>query len=64
MTIGTLTILTLTSGLMLFKLALMGAAVILLIKAMQTASHPGSMDPDMADVALQKAPVALPGTKS
>jgi hypothetical protein len=50
MTLGTIMLLTLTGSLVLLKLALMAIAVMLLIKAMLHASHPGSMDPDLADV--------------
>jgi hypothetical protein len=63
MSIGALTLMTLTGGLILLKLAVMAMALILLAKAMQHASHPGSMDPAVADVTLHEQPhIQLPGT--
>ena len=54
MSIGALTLMTLTGSLVLVKLAVMATALIMLAKAMQHASHPGSMDPDLADVTSHK----------
>ncbi|MDJ0806696.1 MAG: hypothetical protein QNJ78_07660 [Gammaproteobacteria bacterium] len=43
-----------TGSLVLLKLAVMAIALILLAKAMLHVSHPGSMDPDLADVTLHR----------
>ena len=54
MTLGTIMMLILTGSLGLLNLALMAIALMLLTKAMLHASHPGSMDPDLADVTLHR----------
>jgi hypothetical protein len=54
MTIATMLMLTLTGGLVLLKLALIAFAVVLLVKASMLASHPGSMNPEFAEIPMER----------
>ena len=56
MSIGALTLMTLNGSLVLMSLTVMAIGLYLLAKAMRHVSHPGSMDPDLADVTLRKQP--------
>lgn len=52
MSIGAFTIMTITGSLVVLKLAVMAAGIVLLARAMRYASHPGSMDPEAAEMVL------------
>lgn len=54
MTVSSILMMTLTGSLVLLKLALIAVALILLTKAMFYASHPGSVDPNLAEAQLGK----------
>ncbi|MET0072512.1 MAG: hypothetical protein ABW096_20965 [Candidatus Thiodiazotropha sp.] len=53
MTSTTLLFLTLTGSLILVKLGLMAFALLLLAKATMRAGHPGSMDPNFAEIPVE-----------
>ncbi|MET0064848.1 MAG: hypothetical protein ABW076_00735 [Candidatus Thiodiazotropha sp.] len=53
MTVATFLTMTLTGSLVLMKLVLMVFAIMLLVRGSLRARHPGAMDPDWHDKALQ-----------
>ncbi|PUB88054.1 MAG: hypothetical protein B6D72_13605 [gamma proteobacterium symbiont of Ctena orbiculata] len=53
MTLTTMLFLTLTGSLILLKLGLIVFALLLLVRATMRAGHPGSMDPNFAEIPVE-----------
>jgi hypothetical protein len=53
MTVTTLLFLTLTGSLVLLKLGLIVFALLLLVRGTMRAGHPGSMNPDFAEIPVE-----------
>ncbi|MCG7983586.1 MAG: hypothetical protein JAY90_12680 [Candidatus Thiodiazotropha lotti] len=53
MTLTTMLFLALTGSVILLKIGLIAVAVLLLVRGTMQAAHPGSMDPNYADLPLE-----------
>ncbi|MGD8908967.1 MAG: hypothetical protein PVI92_06420 [Chromatiales bacterium] len=53
MTLTALLFFTLTGGLVLIKLGLVAFGLLLLVRATLRAGHPGSMNPDFAEIPVE-----------